>query len=280
MEETLSTLDYALRAKSIRNKPEINQRMTRNGLLKEYVGEIEKPKADLVAPREKNGIGFSKESWEHQQLKMLYEENRKQVETIASQMRAVREEFEQGMALLMKSEGRLKETKEKLTSTEGWLRWTETELQETEEHLDGVARSLKTVAKESAKDVEGLSSTTAVTTSSPRIQGLFDSIARLSSYSTQLEGRFRTFAKDHEQRVMELTEIVMQLRRNETEALAKYSASITSQPKRLADAAEIVRAKDNAQSEATSEFAATLLSMTDAIIRTFADWEDDLKEGD
>src|SRR5579863_1482937 len=29
MEETLSTLDYAIRAKSIRNRPEINQRMTR-----------------------------------------------------------------------------------------------------------------------------------------------------------------------------------------------------------------------------------------------------------
>ncbi|KAG8922412.1 kinesin motor protein cin8, partial [Tulasnella sp. 408] len=120
-EEALSTLGYAFRAKSIRNKPGIKQRMTRNGLLKEYVGEIEKPKADLVAPREKNGIGFSKESWEemsgeHQQLKTLYEENRKQVEPIGSQMRAVREEFEQGMALLMKSEGRLKETKEKLAS--------------------------------------------------------------------------------------------------------------------------------------------------------------------
>lgn len=178
MEETLSTLDYALRAKSIRNKPEINQRMTRNGLLKEYVGEIEKLKADLIAAREKNGIWFSKESWEemsgeHQQLKTLYEENRKQVEIIGSQMRAVREEFEQGMALLMKSEGELKETKEKLASTEGELRWTETELQgtrtalheevvvrgafeETEERLDGVARSLKTVAKESVRDVGGL----------------------------------------------------------------------------------------------------------------------------
>jgi kinesin family member 11 len=48
MEETLSTLDYALRAKSIRNKPEINQRMTRNGLLKEYIGEIDRLKADLL----------------------------------------------------------------------------------------------------------------------------------------------------------------------------------------------------------------------------------------
>ncbi|KAG9017502.1 kinesin motor protein cin8 [Tulasnella sp. 427] len=78
-----------LRVKSIRNKPEVNQRMTRNGLLKEYVGEIEKLKADLIAAREKNGIWFSKESWEemsgeHQQLKTLYEENKKYVEIIGS----------------------------------------------------------------------------------------------------------------------------------------------------------------------------------------------------
>ena len=59
----MSTLDYALRAKSIRNKPELNQRMTRNSLLKEYVSEIERLKADLLAAREKHGIFFSEESW-------------------------------------------------------------------------------------------------------------------------------------------------------------------------------------------------------------------------
>ncbi|KIO18808.1 hypothetical protein M407DRAFT_31522 [Tulasnella calospora MUT 4182] len=302
IEETLSTLDYALRAKSIRNKPEINQRMTRNGLLKEYVGEIEKLKADLIAAREKNGIWFSKESWEemsgeHQQLKTLYEENRKQVEIIGSQMRAVREEFEQGMALLMKSEGELKETKEKLASTEGELRWTETELQgtktalqeeavvreafeETEGRLDGVARSLKTVAKESVKDVGGLFSKL------DRKSHVFTSnsgaVAQhskaLESYSNQLEGRFSTFAKDHEQRAMQLMEKAIQLRQTEAEALLKYSTSITGQLKRLAEAAETIRAKDHAESEATSEFTASLRSTTEAITRTFADWEGDINE--
>ena len=48
LEETYSTLDYAIRAKSIRNKPEINQRMTRNSLLKEYIALIENLKADLL----------------------------------------------------------------------------------------------------------------------------------------------------------------------------------------------------------------------------------------
>ena len=34
MEETLSTLDYALRAKSILNRPEINQKLTKKALIK------------------------------------------------------------------------------------------------------------------------------------------------------------------------------------------------------------------------------------------------------
>jgi hypothetical protein len=53
-----STLDYALRAKSIKNKLELNQRMSRNSLLKEHVAETEHLKADLYVEREKNGIFF------------------------------------------------------------------------------------------------------------------------------------------------------------------------------------------------------------------------------
>lgn len=47
MEETLSTLDYAIRAKTIRNKPEVNQRMTKGSLIKEYVSEIVRLKAQI-----------------------------------------------------------------------------------------------------------------------------------------------------------------------------------------------------------------------------------------
>lgn len=48
LEETLSTLDYATRATKIMNKPEVNQRMTKGALIKEYVMEIERLKADLL----------------------------------------------------------------------------------------------------------------------------------------------------------------------------------------------------------------------------------------
>ncbi|XP_077260726.1 kinesin-like protein Klp61F isoform X2 [Temnothorax americanus] len=59
LEETLSTLDYAYRAKNITNRPEINQKICKRALLKEYTKEIERLKRDLVATRERNGVYVS-----------------------------------------------------------------------------------------------------------------------------------------------------------------------------------------------------------------------------
>jgi kinesin family protein 11 len=178
MEETLSTLDYALRAKSIRNKPEVNQRMTRNGLLKEYIAEIEQLKADLLAAREKSGIFLTEERWnqisaEQELHRTELQEAQKQIGLIESQMRAVREEFEQSIGLLMKRDEELEETKGKLEYTEKTLNHTEGRLQETrtmldeeiivrtahqdtESELNLVAKNLKDVATESLRDIGGL----------------------------------------------------------------------------------------------------------------------------
>ncbi|THG15600.1 hypothetical protein TEA_009148 [Camellia sinensis var. sinensis] len=56
LEETLSTLDYACRAKNIKNKPEANQKMSKAVLLKDLYLEIERMKQDVRAAREKNGV--------------------------------------------------------------------------------------------------------------------------------------------------------------------------------------------------------------------------------
>ncbi|KAF7042129.1 hypothetical protein CFC21_051812 [Triticum aestivum] len=56
LEETLVTLDYAYRAKSIRNKPEVNQKVCKSDMLKDLYQEMEKMKQDVKAAREKNGI--------------------------------------------------------------------------------------------------------------------------------------------------------------------------------------------------------------------------------
>ncbi|KAL3628565.1 hypothetical protein CASFOL_027611 [Castilleja foliolosa] len=56
LDETLSTLDYAHRAKSIKNKPEANQKVSKAVLLKDIYVEIERMKQDIRAAREKNGV--------------------------------------------------------------------------------------------------------------------------------------------------------------------------------------------------------------------------------
>jgi kinesin family member 11 len=56
VEETLSTLDYAYRAKSIKNQPTVNQRLTKKTIMKEYLQEVETLKMQLMQTREKNGV--------------------------------------------------------------------------------------------------------------------------------------------------------------------------------------------------------------------------------
>jgi kinesin family protein 11 len=63
--------------KNIRNKPEINQKMTKRALIREYVNEIERLKADLHATREKNGVYLSRESFES--LNMETSNNQSQI---------------------------------------------------------------------------------------------------------------------------------------------------------------------------------------------------------
>ena len=58
MDETVSTLDYASRAKNIKNKPEVNQRMTKHALLKDYSQEID---SSLQTARDKDGVFLAPE---------------------------------------------------------------------------------------------------------------------------------------------------------------------------------------------------------------------------
>lgn len=51
IEETLSTLDYAHRAKNIQNRPEVNQKLTKKAMLREYTEEIERLRKVRVSYR-------------------------------------------------------------------------------------------------------------------------------------------------------------------------------------------------------------------------------------
>ncbi|GJW77218.1 kinesin-like protein KIN-5C [Tanacetum coccineum] len=68
LEETLSTLDYAHRAKNIKNKPEVDQKMMKTTLLKDIYGEIERLKAEVYASRDKSGVYLTKNRYYQEEM--------------------------------------------------------------------------------------------------------------------------------------------------------------------------------------------------------------------
>ena len=89
IEETISTLEYASRAKSIKNRPEVNQRLTKKALIKEYIMEIERLKNDLQAARDKHGVYLSQEAY-----KQLLDENQSrkdQIDELTKRQEALQE---------------------------------------------------------------------------------------------------------------------------------------------------------------------------------------------
>ncbi|KAJ1959103.1 Kinesin- motor protein, partial [Dipsacomyces acuminosporus] len=64
VEETLKTLDYANQAKSIRNKPEANKKVSKSDIVNDMQMYIERLRNDLEAARDSNGFFVTKETYE------------------------------------------------------------------------------------------------------------------------------------------------------------------------------------------------------------------------
>ena len=167
----MSTLDYAARAKTIRNKPEVNSRMTKAALLQTYSQEIERLKMDLLAAREMNGIFLSEESWmeissEHEARKMELNEARKEKDIWQSRCRTTQEQFDQAMRVLNQRETEMRLANEALVEERARLRATEEELQSTQHHLseeeylrsayENERKTWKSFAEGATTDIEGL----------------------------------------------------------------------------------------------------------------------------
>uniref|UniRef100_A0A8D2J4V5 Kinesin-like protein n=1 Tax=Varanus komodoensis TaxID=61221 RepID=A0A8D2J4V5_VARKO len=171
LEETLSTLEYAHRAKNIMNKPEVNQKLTKRALIKEYTEEIERLKRDLTAAREKNGVYISLENYNalHGNLTVQEEQIAEYIEKIAAmeeELKKVTElftvqkaEMEKCRTDLQIKEKELEDTQKHLETTKILLEEEEyvaSVLEDTEEKLHGTATKLLSTVKETTEDVSGL----------------------------------------------------------------------------------------------------------------------------
>ncbi|KAB0343359.1 hypothetical protein FD754_020285, partial [Muntiacus muntjak] len=154
LEETISTLEYAHRAKNILSKPEVIQKLTKKALIKEYTEEIEQNFRAMSG-----------------KLTVQEEEIVELVEKIA----AVEEELNMVTKLFMDSKNELNQCKPDLQSKTQELETTQRHMQEmklqlveeeyitsalesTEERLHDAANRLLNTAEETTKDVFGLHS--------------------------------------------------------------------------------------------------------------------------
>ena len=178
LEETISTLDYAFRAKNIRNKPQLNPMVEKKTLLKDFTSEIERLKSELISTRQRNGVYLSNEAYEEmnaqsESRRIVTEEQAAKIEMLESNLRnKVQELFSLTstfMGLKKDHEGTkalLDETKDVLDQTEIVLSATreslteETHLrkahQKTEEKLTEIGGELINKLHKTVKDVGGL----------------------------------------------------------------------------------------------------------------------------
>lgn len=141
LEETISTLDYAFRAKNIRNKPQINSIISKNKLLREIGMEIEKLKSELIATRHRNGVYMPPDAYEEMTMesesrRIVNEEQRAKIESMESSLRhKVQELFSlTGNFNTLKHDN--EETQSKLSDTRSDLDRTTLNLKNTSEQLD------------------------------------------------------------------------------------------------------------------------------------------------
>ncbi|PKA65766.1 125 kDa kinesin-related protein [Apostasia shenzhenica] len=132
LEETLSTLDYAHRAKNIKNRPEVNQKMMKSTLIKDLYGEIERLKAEVYATREKVGVYIPKERY--------YQEE--------AERKAMAEQIEQMGSLLETSQKQIEDLQCKYDNQLQHSVDLSKKLDATEKSLDHTSKLLSTVKEE------------------------------------------------------------------------------------------------------------------------------------
>ncbi|EJS44627.1 kip1p [Saccharomyces arboricola H-6] len=94
MEETASTLEYATRAKSIKNTPQVNQSLSKDTCLKDYIQEIEKLRNDLRNSRNKQGIFITQDQLDlYESNSILIDEQNLKIHNLREQIKKFKENY-------------------------------------------------------------------------------------------------------------------------------------------------------------------------------------------
>lgn len=138
LEETQSTLDYAYRAKSIKNRPEVNHKVTKSVAVKELYTEIDSLKRELHATREKNGIYIPNDRY-------INEEAAKKEMTEKLELKS--KELMDLQELLFRQQKLTSELSQRLENTERQLHESRQDVSSLEDKLRHAGESEKTLTK-------------------------------------------------------------------------------------------------------------------------------------
>lgn len=141
LEETLNTLDYAHRAKNIKNKPEINQKMMKSAMIKDLYSEIDRLKQEVYAAREKNGIYIPKDRYlqDEAEKKAMAEK----IERMELDMESRDKQFVELQEFYKSQQQLTAELSDKLDKTEKKLQETEHALADLEERFRQANATIK-----------------------------------------------------------------------------------------------------------------------------------------
>jgi kinesin family protein 11 len=128
-EETLSTVDYACRAKNITNRPEINQKLTKKALIKEYTAEIEGLRRDLAAKCGKSGVYMAPENYT--QMIMQLEQQQQEISQMLAHIKFLKGEMDKKEDLCNQLNISLDSCNQKLAATFSELEQTQDKLNDT-----------------------------------------------------------------------------------------------------------------------------------------------------
>ncbi|GIX90330.1 hypothetical protein CDAR_506912 [Caerostris darwini] len=128
-DETISTLDYATKAKSITIRPEVNQKMTKRALIKEYTEEIERLRRDLIALRSKEGFFIDSDNYASLVSSISIKEN--MIKELEDKVETLKEENKKIEEMFTLTKEELEKTCEQLNETTQKYHETTTELSNT-----------------------------------------------------------------------------------------------------------------------------------------------------
>jgi kinesin family protein 11 len=237
LEETISTLDYAFRAKNIRNKPQVNQAINKKTLLKEFTAEIEKLKGELIATRQRNGVYLTQDNYEEittisESRRILSEEQRDKLETMEANLRNKVEDLFKLTTSFQSLKKDNEQTQMALDGTKGILEKTEIVLEHTRQNL-----TEETEIRKAHQKTEGILAEIGQDMISSDIDGLRSKIRRKSELQSQnrrnwtssqtnvldttrlVEDRIEEFQQQQEELMASLTERMQDFVRDELDKL-------------------------------------------------------------